>query len=69
MDKVSPIYHTNVMMHVGTDLAVDLFGQVIQRQVKNWESSESSPIRQGKFVPIMTKPENFNLHGNMLERQ
>lgn len=63
--QVLPIYHTNVMMHVGTDLAVICLDSIpkasekLKIQRKLTESGK-------KIVPIMAK-QKFNFAGNMLE--
>ena len=61
----SPIYHTNVMMHVGTDLAVICLDSIPKASEKlkiQRKLSESGK----KIVPIMAK-QKFNFAGNMLE--
>jgi hypothetical protein len=63
--KVLPIYHTNVMMHVGTDLAVICLDSIPKASEKlkiQRKLSESGK----KIVPIMAK-QKFNFAGNMLE--
>jgi hypothetical protein len=63
--RVSPIYHTNVMMHVGTDLAVICLDSIPKASEKlkiQRKLSESGK----KIVPIMAK-QKFNFAGNMLE--
>ncbi len=63
--QVTPIYHTNVMMHVGSDLAVVCLDSIpkasekLKLQRKLTESGK-------KIVPIMAK-QKFNFAGNMLE--
>lgn len=61
----SPIYHTNVMMHVGTDLAVICLDSIPKASEKlkiQRKLSESGK----KIVPILAK-QKFNFAGNMLE--
>lgn len=63
--KTSPIYHTNVMMHVGTDLAVvclDSIPKMTERQ-----SVQESLTKSGKKVIPITPKQKFNFAGNMLE--
>jgi len=63
--QVLPIYHTNVMMHVGTDLAVICLDSIPKASEKlkiQRKLSESGK----KIVPIMAK-QKFNFAGNMLE--
>lgn len=60
-----PIYHTNVMMHVGTDLAVvclDSIPKMAERQ-----SVQESLTKSGKKVIPITPKQKFNFAGNMLE--
>ena len=62
---VSPIYHTNVMMHVGTDLAVvclDSIPKMAERQMV-----QESLTKSGKKVIPITPKQKFNFAGNMLE--
>ena len=61
----SPIYHTNVMMHVGSNLAVVCLDSVAKHSEK--QSLKDSLQRTGKkIIPITTK-QKFNFAGNMLE--
>ncbi|OOG71726.1 citrulline utilization hydrolase CtlX [Algoriphagus sp. A40] len=63
--KTSPIYHTNVMMHVGTDLAVvclDSIPKMAERQMV-----QESLTKSGKKVIPITPKQKFNFAGNMLE--
>ncbi|RIW17530.1 amidinotransferase [Algoriphagus lacus] len=63
--KVSPIYHTNVMMHVGTNLAVvclDSIAKAFDRRLV-----QESLTRSGKKVIPITPKQKFNFAGNMLE--
>lgn len=60
-----PVYHTNVMMHVGSQLAVVCLDSIVGKSVKQWvkESLEGS----GKKVVPITIPQKFAFAGNMLE--
>lgn len=63
--KTAPIYHTNVMMHVGTDLAVvclDSISKMAERQMV-----QESLTKSGKKVIPITPKQKFNFAGNMLE--
>ncbi len=62
---VSPIYHTNVMMHIGTDIAVvclDSIPKLAERQ-----KVQESLTHSGKKVIPITPKQKFNFAGNMLE--
>jgi hypothetical protein len=63
--KVSPIYHTNVMMHVGTDLAVVCLDSIPKASEKLRVQKKLTDSGK-KIVPIMAK-QKFNFAGNMLE--
>jgi len=61
----SQIYHTNVMMHIGTDLAVvclDSIPKSAERQLV-----QETLARSGKKVIPITAKQKFNFAGNMLE--
>jgi hypothetical protein len=63
--KISPIYHTNVMMHIGTDIALvclDSIQRALERQLVQETLSQS-----GKKVIPITPKQKFNFAGNMLE--
>jgi hypothetical protein len=63
--EVSQIYHTNVMMHVGTDLAVvclDSIPKLAERMLLL-----DSLTKSGKKVIPITSKQKFNFAGNMLE--
>ena len=63
--QMSPIYHTNVMMHIGTDLAVvclDSIPKLAERQ-----KVQESLTRSGKKVIPITPKQKFHFAGNMLE--
>ncbi len=63
--KQTPIYHTNVMMHVGTDLAVVCLDSIPRASEKL--KVQKKLIESGKkIVPILAK-QKFNFAGNMLE--
>ncbi len=63
--KTIPIYHTNVMMHVGTDIAVVCLESVatLEGRMKVQENIEQSGK---KIIPITVK-QKFSFAGNMLE--
>lgn len=61
----SPIYHTNVMMHVGTDLAVVCLDS-IPKLADRRKVQESLTQSGKKLIPITAK-QKFNFAGNMLE--
>ena len=63
--NVTPIYHTNVMMHVGTDLAVICLDS-IPRASEKLKVQRKLTESGKKIVPIMSK-QKFNFAGNMLE--
>jgi hypothetical protein len=63
--QLSPIYHTNVMMHIGTDLAVvclDSIPKLAERRMVQESFTQSGK----KLIPITVK-QKFNFAGNMLE--
>jgi len=62
---ISPIYHTNVMMHVGTDLAIVCLDS-IQKLADRRKVQESLTKSGKKLIPITAK-QKFNFAGNMLE--
>ncbi|ERM83089.1 hypothetical protein P872_06340 [Rhodonellum psychrophilum GCM71 = DSM 17998] len=64
---VSPIYHTNVMMHVGTDLAVVCL-ESIPKTSERLALQKSLEKSGKKIIPISVK-QKFNFAGNMLELQ
>lgn len=61
----SPIYHTNVMMHVGTDIAVVCLDS-IPKLADRRKVQESLTQSGKKLIPITAK-QKFNFAGNMLE--
>jgi hypothetical protein len=62
---VSPIYHTNVMMHVGTDIAVVCLDSITMASEK-LKVQESLEKTGKKMIPITPK-QKFSFAGNMLE--
>ncbi len=62
---VSPIYHTNVMMHVGTDLAVVCLESIAKGSERR--KVQESLTKSGKKVIPITLKQKFNFAGNMLE--
>lgn len=63
--KVSPIYHTNVMMHIGTDLAVVCLESIPKTAER--QKVQDSLTQSGKKVIPITAKQKFNFAGNMLE--
>lgn len=63
--QIIPIYHTNVMMHVGTDLAVVCLDS-IPKLAERRKVQESLTKSGKKLIPITAK-QKFNFAGNMLE--
>ncbi|MDF2157210.1 arginine deiminase-related protein [Algoriphagus sp. CAU 1675] len=63
--KVSPIYHTNVMMHVGTDIAVVCLESIPKSSDRL--RVQQSLTRSGKKVVPITVKQKLNFSGNMLE--
>lgn len=62
---LSPIYHTNVMMHVGTDLAVVCLDSIPKASEK--QIVQKSLTQAGKKVVPITTKQKFHFAGNMLE--
>ena len=62
---LSPIYHTNVMMHVGTDLAVVCLDSIPKASEK--QAVQKSLTQAGKKVVPITPKQKFYFAGNMLE--
>lgn len=65
--KVSPIYHTNVMMHVGSEIAI-----VCLESISNTSERlnlQSRLAHSGKKIIPITAKQKFNFAGNMLEVQ
>ena len=60
-----PIYHTNVMMHIGTDLAVVCLDSIPKASEK--QSVQKSLTQAGKKVVPITAKQKFHFAGNMLE--
>jgi len=63
--KVCPIYHTNVMMHVGRDLAVVCLDSIPKASEK--QGVQKALTKTGKKVIPITPKQKFNFAGNMLE--
>jgi hypothetical protein len=63
--KASPIYHTNVMMHIGTEIAVVCLDSIplASEKLKVQEYLEKTGK---KMIPITSK-QKFQFAGNMLE--
>lgn len=61
----SPIYHTNVMMHVGWDLAVVCLDSIPKASEK--QAVQKALTKAGKKVIPITAKQKFNFAGNMLE--
>ncbi len=62
---VSPIYHTNVMMHIGSDLAVVCLDSISRASEK--QAIQKSLTQAGKKVVPITSKQKFHFAGNMLE--
>ena len=63
--KLAPIYHTNVMMHVGTDIAVVCLESIIKSEER--QKVIDSLTKSGKKVIPITARQKFQFAGNMLE--
>lgn len=63
--KWTPIYHTNVMMHIGRDLAVVCL-ESIRKSAERRKVQEALAKNGKKVIPITAK-QKFNFAGNMLE--
>ncbi|MFC3878677.1 citrulline utilization hydrolase CtlX [Algoriphagus namhaensis] len=61
----SPIYHTNVMMHIGTDLAIVCLDSIPKASEK--QAVQKALTSAGKKVIPITAKQKFNFAGNMLE--
>ena len=61
----SSIYHTNVMMHVGTDLALVCLESI--RNASERQKVQDSLTLSGKKVIPITAKQKVNFAGNMLE--
>lgn len=62
---ISPIYHTNVMMHVGSDLAVVCLDSIPKALEK--QAVQKRLTHAGKKVVPITAKQKFHFAGNMLE--
>lgn len=63
--KLSPIYHTNVMMHIGTDLAMVCLDSI--PKLADRRKVQESLTKSGKKLIPITAKQKFNFAGNMLE--
>lgn len=63
--EVLPIYHTNVMMHLGTDLAVVCLDSI--PKIADRQRVQESLTKSGKKIIPITPKQKFNFAGNMLE--
>lgn len=63
--KLTPIYHTNVMMHVGNDFAVVCLDSITKAADR--QKVKDTLIRSGKKVIPITIRQKFQFAGNMLE--
>lgn len=63
--KVSAIYHTNVMMHIGRDLAVVCLDSIPKASEK--QRVQKTLTKAGKKVIPITPKQKFSFAGNMLE--
>ena len=62
---VSSIYHTNVMMHIGSDLAVVCLDSILKASEK--QAVQKRLTHSGKKVVPITPKQKFHFAGNMLE--
>ncbi|MEB2781277.1 arginine deiminase-related protein [Algoriphagus sp. C2-6-M1] len=62
---LSPIYHTNVMMHIGTELAVVCLDSIPKASEK--QAVQKGLTQAGKKVMPITAKQKFHFAGNMLE--
>ena len=63
--QLSSIYHTNVMMHVGRDLAVVCLDSIPKASEK--QGVQKALTKTGKKVIPITQKQKFSFAGNMLE--
>lgn len=63
--QMSPIYHTNVMMHIGTDLAVVCLESIAKTSER--QKVQDFLTKSGKKVIPITLKQKLNFAGNMLE--
>ncbi|WP_225587104.1 citrulline utilization hydrolase CtlX [Algoriphagus sp. Y33] len=61
----TPIYHTNVMMHIGTDLSVVCLDSISKASEK--QNLQKCLTQAGKKVVPITPKQKFHFAGNMLE--
>jgi len=62
---MKPIYHTNVMMHIGTDLAVVCLDSITKASEK--QAVQKALTQVGKKVIPITAKQKLHFAGNMLE--
>jgi hypothetical protein len=65
--KLASIYHTNVMMHVGSEIAIVCL-ESITLASERLKLQKQLELTQKKMIPITAK-QKFNFAGNMLEVQ
>ncbi|GAB2607984.1 citrulline utilization hydrolase CtlX [Belliella aquatica] len=65
--EISPIYHTNVMMHVGSEIAIVCL-ESISNTSERLNLQSKLELSGKKIIPITAK-QKFNFAGNMLEVQ
>ncbi len=63
--QLIPIYHTNVMMHVGTEFAVVCLESIVRALDR--QKVQESLTKSGKKVIPITAKQKFHFAGNMLE--
>jgi hypothetical protein len=63
--KVYPIYHTNVMMHIGAELAVVCLDSI--RKLSEKRRVQEALTKSGKKVIPITLKQKLSFAGNMLE--
>lgn len=63
--KSIPIYHTNVMMHVGTEFAVVCLESIVRASDR--QKVQESLTNSGKKIIPITAKQKFHFAGNMLE--
>ena len=63
--EFGPIYHSNVMMHIGTDLAVVCLDSI--RKASEKQRVQESLTKSGKKVIPITLKQKLNFAGNILE--
>jgi hypothetical protein len=63
--KFLPVYHTNVLMHIGSDLAVVCLDSI--RKTSERRKVQEALTKSGKKVVPITIKQKANFAGNMLE--